>query len=380
MKILYISEVQWRSQVSRKHQMIRRFPADWEVLFLSPANLARDENSFRVRSERVPARVEYASVLLPKPNSGVALLRALTPVLMAAGGARVMRMLRRFAPDVVVCSYLWAAPLLPRIRALGIPVVYDLNDLHPQFFPAARDDADRLFRELVAGATEVVASSESLQKEAGRGRTIGNGVDLEMFRGRVEGPRPPELAGGAVGACEKLVMYVGSVDDRIDVGILRRLLETLAAGDAGTGVVLVGRIFDSARDACQTLQRAFPSILFLTGRVQYHRLPALMSHADVGIAPFVLAPKTEAINPNKLYMYAAMDMNIVSTPFSDEVRRHGDLISIASSPADFASAVESAIGDDERRRSLRERIALPNSWAERAEEFTRLLSDLAQGD
>jgi hypothetical protein len=75
-----------------------------------------------------------------------------------------------------------------------------------------------------------------------------------------------------------------------------------------------------------------------------------------------------------------MDMNIVSTPFSDDVRRHDDIIRIASSPADFASAVQSAIGDDERRRSLRESIALPNSWAERVEEFTRLLSGLAQGD
>ncbi len=380
MRVLYISEVQWRSQVSRKHQMVRRFPADWDVLFLSPANLAPGENSFRKRTERVPARLEYASILLPKPDSGVGLLRALTPVLMAGGGARVMRMLRRFAPDVVVCSYLWAAPLVPRIRAMGVPVVYDLNDLHPHFYPAARDEAQRRFRKLVDGATEVVASSEALHKEAGRGTVIGNGVDLETFRGRLKGPRPPELVGGAIDDCERLVMYVGSVDDRIDLGILRRTLETLAAGSIKTGVVMVGRVFDHVRGAVRTIEEAFPSNLFLTGRVPYLRLPALMSHADVGIAPFVLTPKTEAINPNKLYMYAAMEMNIVSTPFSDDVRRHEDVIRIASSPADFAAAVQSAIGDDERRRSLRERIALPNSWAERVEEFTRLLSGLAQGD
>jgi len=380
MRVLYISEVQWRSQVSRKHQMVRRFPADWEVLFLSPANLASGENSFLLRRERVPALVEYASVLLPKPDSGIAPLRWLTPALLAGGGAQLMRHIRRFSPDVVVCSYLWAAPLVPAIRALGIPVVYDLNDLHPHFYPAARDEAERMFRELLDGATEVVASSAALHREAGRGVVIGNGVDLKTFRGREDGPRPEELTRGPSGDWERTVMYVGSVDDRLDLGILSRTLETLAADQAGTGVALVGRVFDQARGAVRSLEEAFPGHLLLTGRVPYPRLPALMSQADVGIAPFVLTPKTEAINPNKLYMYAAMDMNIVSTPFSDDIRKHEDIIRIASSPAEFASAVQSAIGDDERRRSLRERIALPSSWAERVEEFTRLLSDLAQGD
>ncbi len=380
MRVLYISEVQWRSQVSRKHQMVRRFPADWEVLFLSPANLAPGENSFRLRSARVPAQVQYRSVLLPKPDSGSSLLRSLTPLLRATGGARVMNHVRRFSPDVVVCSYLWAAPLVADIRAMGIPVVYDLNDLHPQFYPAARDEAERMFRALIDGATEVVASSRALNREAGRGIVIGNGVDLKTFRGREEGQRPEELKAGPAGDRERLVMYVGSVDDRLDLGILRRTLEALSSETDGAGIVLVGRVFDHVRGDIRSLEEAFPGHLLLTGRIPYPRLPDIMSHADVGIAPFVLTPKTEAINPNKLYMYAAMDMNIVSTPFSDDVRRHEDIIRIASSPADFASAVQSAIGDDERRRSLRERIALPNSWAERVEEFTLLLSGLAQGD
>ena len=380
MRVLYVSEIQWLSQVSRKHQMVRRFPPDWDVLFLSPVNLAPGENSFRPRSDRVPARLTYASVFLPKPDSTHAPLRALTRVLGATGGASVMRHITQSSPDVVVCSYLWAAPLVARIRALGIPVVYDLNDLHPQFYPDARDEAVRMFRKLVADATEVVASSESLRKEAGRGVVIGNGVDLETFGGRIDVERPAELSEGPAADCPKLVMYVGSVDDRLDLGVLRRTLEMLTSDTEGTGLVMVGRIFEAVRPAMQTLLKAFPKTLFVTGRVDYARLPALMSHADVGIAPFVLTPRTEGINPNKLYMYAAMDMDIVTTPFSDDVRRHEDAIRVASTPAEFAAAVHSAIGDDERRRSLRERIALPNSWAERAEEFTRLLSGLAQGD
>ena len=380
MRILYISEVQWGSQISRKHQMVRRFPADWDVLFLSPVNLAPGENSFRLRSERVPARLSYVSVPLPKPDSSIAPLRALTPILARVGAARIMRFVQNFSPDVVVCSYIWAAPLVPKIQRMGIPVVYDINDLHAHFYPAARDEAERQFRGLAESATKVVASSRALVKAAGRGTVIGNGVDLTVFCGRVEGPRPALIADSPVGGCERLVIYVGSVDNRLDIGILRRTLETQAAATPQASVVLVGRVFEQMRGAVDELARAFPSTFLSTGRIPYDELPAYMSCADVGIAPFVLSPKTEAINPNKLYMYAAMDLNIVSTPFSDDVRRHGDVIRIASSPGEFAEAVDSAIGDDERRRSLRERIALPNSWAERVEEFTRLLSELAQGD
>ncbi len=55
MRVLYFSEIQWLSQVSRKHLIVRRFPGDWDVLFLSPFNLKADENSFRTRRDAAHA-------------------------------------------------------------------------------------------------------------------------------------------------------------------------------------------------------------------------------------------------------------------------------------------------------------------------------------
>jgi hypothetical protein len=108
--------------------------------------------------------------------------------------------------------------------------------------------------------------------------------------------------------------------------------------------------------------------------VPYEELPTYLSHAKVGIAPFVLSARTRAINPNKLYMYAAMEENTVSTPFSKEIEDLRELVYTASSPDEFARATMTALGDDARRRAVRERIAVPNGWDAKAQEFTQLLS------
>jgi teichuronic acid biosynthesis glycosyltransferase TuaH len=376
-RVLYFSEIQWLSQVSRKHLIVRRFPGDWEVLFLSPFNLKADENSFRTRRDAAHASVRYRSLPLPKPDARSAFLRSLTPALSVVGRRLLRTAARRFAPDVVVSSNIWTAPAVSDLRSQGVPVVYDLNDLHTEFYPACRTQAEAAFRDLIACASEVVSSSQHLRGIAGRGVVIGNGVDLDTFTGQRDLPLPELIARSALRTCDDLVAYVGSVDDRIDSAIVERLLERLAAGGRRAGLVLVGRVFDSALGWKEDLERKHPGRVLFTGRVPYERLPGYLAHASVGIAPFVRNAKTEAINPNKLYMYAAMNENVVSTPFSTEIEEQRDVVYVASGPDEFAEAVLAAIGDQERRQIIRSRIALPNSWDEKAAEFRRLLTSLA---
>lgn len=377
MRVLYFSEIQWLSQVSRKHLIVRRFPGDWDVLFLSPFNLKAGENSFRTRRDAAHARVRYRSLPLPKPDSRSAILRSLTPMLSAVGRRALCAAAGRFAPDAVVCSNIWAAPAVSDLRRRGVPVVYDLNDLHTEFYPARREQAEAVFRDLIARANEVVSSSRHLRGIAGRGVVIGNGVDLDTFTGRRDVPLPESIARSALSSCDDLVAYVGSVDDRIDFAVVERLLERLAASGRRVGLVLVGRVFDAALAWKGDLERRHADRVLFTGRVPYESLPGYLAHASVGIAPFVRNARTEAINPNKLYMYAAMNENVVSTPFSAEIEAHRDLVYVASGPDEFAEAVLAAAGDEERRRVIRSRIAVPNSWDQKAAEFMRLLTALA---
>ncbi len=376
-RVLYVSEVQWLSQVSRKHLIVRRLPDDWDVLFASPANAAPGENSFRVRADGAHPNVSYLSLPLPKPDSGMPLVRGLTRPLTAYGARRLSGLARSFRPDVIVCSYLWAAPALPAFRSLGVPVVYDLNDMHPEFYQERRREADEMFRRLLDGADEIVSSSDHLRDVAGRGVVIGNGVDLDTFRGRTEVPLPDELAASPLSTCADLVAYVGSVDSRVDFELLEAVGRRLSDAARDTGLVVIGRVFEAASDGVARLEKTLGERVLFTGRVPYEQLPEFMSHASVGLAPFVLSPRTRAINPNKLYMYAAMDMNIVSTPFSSEIEEQSELVYVASGRDDFAAATETALGDENRRRAIRESIALPNSWDLKAEAFADLLVRLS---
>ncbi len=379
MRILYISEVQWLSQISRKHLIVRRFPDDWEVLFVSPMNTAPGENSPRIATDASRPNVRYVSLPLPKPDSGLAPVRALTPLLAATGARRLSSLARSFRPDVVVCSYLWGAPAVSAIRAMGVPVVYDLNDLHPSFYPRRREEADAMFATLVREADEVVCSSTRLREVAGRGVVIGNGVDLDTFAGRDVRPLPGVVARSPLADCDERAAYVGSVDERIDFGVLEAVGERLSSRPGRAGLMVVGRIFDPVADRVQSLQERLGERVLFTGRAPYEALPDFLSNASVGIAPFVLSDRTRAINPNKLYMYAAMDMNVVSTPFSPEIESLSELIYVASGPDAFAAAVEEALGDEDRRRAVRDRIAVPNGWDEKAGEFERVLLNLVRG-
>jgi glycosyltransferase involved in cell wall biosynthesis len=378
MRVFYISEVQWLAQISRKHLLVQRFPPGWETVFTSPVNLTFRENSLHLRTDASHPDVRYISLPLPKPDSLLAPVRAMTGVLSSIGTRSIRKLVGAFEPDVVICSLIWAAPVVPFVRSQGIPVVYDCNDLHPDFYPAREREAWEAFRELTSSADEVVASSSYLRETCGRGIVIGNGVDLDTFRGRTEGPLPDPIAESPLAECDDLVVYVGSLDARIDFDMLEAVAERLDEDERRLGLVCVGRVFDSTRDRAEAIARRFPGSFLFTGQKPYSELPGYLSAGSVGVAPFLLNERTEAVNPNKLYMYSAMDMNVVSTPFSREIRELGDAIRVESEPRAFAEATMEALGDDARRRAIRELVALPNGWDEKAKEFTELLVDLAE--
>lgn len=376
MKLLFLSEIQWLSQPSRKHQFIRRLPADWEILFVSPINYTRDENRLRLGRARAQANVRHVSIPLPKPDSPLPGARVMSGVLWWLGRNRIESLARGFRPDAVVCSNIWAASLVPWFRARGVPVVYDCNDYHPRFFPRWRAPAEQAFASLVAEADEVVASSSYLREMCGRGVVIGNGADLDTFVPDVPSEAPAPLADSRLAGCEDLVVYLGSVDDRLDFDCLESVARTLSRRARRTGLVMVGRVFGSARREAERLAARHPDTVLLAGRRPYDELPAWLSRARVGLAPFVQTEKTAAINANKLYIYAAMGLDIVATPFSEDVRRHEDPIYLASSPEAFAAAVLEALADEKRRQTVRAAIAQPNGWDDKVSHYIRLLGDI----
>ena len=53
MKVVCFSEIQWRYVRTRKQQVLSRFPADWEILFLSSVVKGKPNNFRPMRDGRV---------------------------------------------------------------------------------------------------------------------------------------------------------------------------------------------------------------------------------------------------------------------------------------------------------------------------------------
>src|SRR5262249_16551968 len=92
------------------------------------------------------------------------------------------------------------------------------------------------------------------------------------------------------------------------------------------------------------------------GRIEPADVPAFLLHADVLLLPHVTGAITDAMDPQKLYEYLASGRPIVATPVAG-ARDHGDVVALASDPAEFVASVGAALGAprDEAARAERQR-------------------------
>ncbi|MDB5896070.1 MAG: putative protoporphyrinogen oxidase, partial [Rhodoferax sp.] len=113
------------------------------------------------------------------------------------------------------------------------------------------------------------------------------------------------LLGPIRGAGRPVLGYVGSIDERLDVG----LLATLAAARPQWQFVMVG---PTLLNDAGTLPRR-PNLHWL-GPQPYELLPHLLARCQVALLPFLCGPRTHFANPPQLLEYLAAHLPVVSTP------------------------------------------------------------------
>ena len=110
--------------------------------------------------------------------------------------------------------------------------------------------------------------------------------------------------------------------------------------------------------------------------VPVEELPAVtLAGFSVGLIPFVKGPYTRAVNPNKLYEYAAVNLPIVTTAFSPDVIQFSPHVDVCESTVQFIQAVrERATGMSRRPTRW---IAETHTWYAIAERFANLVTQAA---
>jgi len=228
--------------------------------------------------------------------------------------------------------------------------IYRIHDdiAHLRKYPALFE----AHKEVIRNVDLIVSSSkkmESFAKEVGARRTLylPNGVEFEYFYLSSD-QIPLEYQW----ISSPRAIYVGSIGDWFDV----ELIEYVAKKLKNFSFILIGRPIISL-SRLSNVQN-----IYLLGSRDYRLLPSYIKNADVGIIPWNSNKSwVKASHPNKLYMYMACGLPVVSTKW-EELENINSPAYIASNKAEFLSYLEGALNDKNKNRRKYIEFARKNSW------------------
>ena len=351
--IVVFSHLRWNFVYQRPQQILSRLAAHRRVLYVEePIDARHEADGWEL--ER-PAH----NILVARPR--LTNLMERTPEDVAATTVSLLRQLVRAEELLSPVAWLYTPMALPLLAALHpVLVVYDCMD-ELSLFLGAPAELVRMEAALLERADLVFTGGVSLYR-AKRERhphvhCFPSSVDVRHFAQAVPGARRlAEPADQAVIPRPRLGFF-GVIDERLDT----ELLDVVAASHPEWQVVMVGPTVKI--DPAMLPRR--PNIHYL-GQQPYERLPAYLTGWDVCLLPFALNDATRFISPTKTLEYMAAERPIVSTPITDVVSMHGDIVHVADTPVAFVRACERALAaspSDRKARASAARTALAlTSW------------------
>ena len=361
--VIVLPIIDWHFRYQRPQQLASRFAARGHRVFYV-ATAFRDSHKAVVRSL---AR-GVAEVQLPGPAS----VSIYSNLLQEQWCERQVEALRLIAAElgieaaVCVVDLPFWAPLAFGLREqLGWKVVYDCMDHHAGFgnvHVRMVDSEDALINH----SDVVLVTSHALHERIARSRPdavpVPNAADFEHFR---FGPpvRPSDLPPPG----EPLIGYYGAISEWFDAD----LVEELVRARPNWHFVLVGHTTGASIAAL----RRMPNVHFLGERL-YGLLPGYLHAFDVCIIPFKKTPLTDATNPVKLFEYLSAGKPVVTSDL-DELRHYDEHIKIATTPAEWLSAIEAILTNaDPAIAEQRIAFARQNSWDNRIDTIAAHLTPL----
>ena len=252
----------------------------------------------------------------------------------------------------------------------GLPLVGKLNERLTLYYCYDEINAaawckvhgGRVEQEFMQKVNGVIVTSEGLLKTKSQCNQncflVKNGVDHPLFSTAIE----KEIKS------DKIIGYIGSIDDRIDYELLSKVSKTFASYK----LKLIGRV---THEPAYDFAKAHKNV-DLTGSKQPLELAAELKEVDLGLIPFITNEFTRNIYPLKVNEYLAAGKAVVSTNFAP-LGDFSSQITIANDHFEFITGINNELNNDSvEKRLARNQFAKANSWENRAETFSQIINDL----
>ena len=369
-KLIWFSEIKWDYLVTRKQQILKRFPKDIQILFIEPYVVGKPQHWLPRTEENITVVTIPFLKTIPQPLIAPFLDQWLVRLLFGFAGTLYLELVTTFlgfrSKERVIglSSAFWGKIAARQSAAIHF---YDANDAHLDFPGTPRWLQEYLVAYLKKAEICFAVSPEireSIQNLGAKNVVLlGNGVDYNHFS--TPGRRPK-----AIEAFDRPILGYAGAMDWLDTQLIKKVC--LAYPDHE--IVLIG---PEIRPGWFSSQEDFLGLsnLHYLGKVDYQALPSFVQSFEVALIPFVMDELTRPLNPNKLYEYSAAGKPVVSMNYSSTIEALSETIFVGNSHTEFIDQIRSASVNHQVERSYE--LAVKNSWDKNADAMlSKILSSM----
>ena len=371
MKIIWFSEIKWSYLRTRKQHILSNFKDNDEILFVEPLSFNL-KNNFNISIEK---NIKY--ITIPQiQNSDVKLFNVLLNlfpakfILRKIGNYLVQKLLNdtNFKPDkLIISNVYWIDSLIELNKKLNIEIIYDCND-NPLAFPNSKNKLN-YFTKTLKYSDKVIIPFDSYKnfiptKFHNKIKVISNGVDSKLLSFKPNNDIINNLKKDKLN--EKIVMYIGSIDTRLDYKLLQNVISDLP----DMKFIFIGNVKRQVVNIFNKI-RSYKNVNYLSS-INYSDIGKYLNYADVCIIPFQKNELSQYILPNKLFEYSLMKKPIIMTDFNIDLKNLNENFIIASSHFEFSKLIIDQIKNPQKLEELK-LFAKNYEWSKISSEFRNFI-------
>ena len=372
MKIIWFSEIKWSYLRTRKQHILSNFKDNDEILFVEPLSFNL-KNNFNISIEK---NIKY--ITIPQiQNSDIKLFNILLNLFIAKfilrkiGIYLVQKLLNNtnFKPEkLIISNVYWIDSLVELNKKLNIEIIYDCND-NPLAFPNSKNKL-YYFTKTLKYSNKIIIPFSSYKnfipkKFHNKIKIISNGVDSKLLSLKSNNDIIDNLKKDKLN--KKIVMYIGSIDTRLDYKLLQNVISDLP----DMKFIFIGNIKRQVTNVFNKI-RSCKNVNYLSS-INYSDIGKYLNYADVCIIPFQKNDLSQYILPNKLFEYSLMKKPIIMTDFNKDLKNLNKNFIIASNHFEFSKLIIDKIKNPQNLEELK-LFAKNYEWRKISSEFRNFIS------